>query len=520
MIVFSSLTSTPSAESSDERTAALTDEAILIVEVTRTFASPDSRCLHVEPKDRLVCFIQREAPPGWFVAHRAEHEERKVGLVPISYTCCLRLVPPSSPIQLLVDFSGLSRMPSREPAFAEPPQGCFPNEGGLRQRTWAFLNHPQSSQGAFIWSHCMTLFISGSVALIVVQTLPFFWEGEELLHPAFWDACEVGITLLFTAEYVLRLWSCDGPRCRFVAEPLNLVDVVAIAPFYIEEIVSQLFEHDINSQWLRVLRLVRLARILKLGKRSKGLQMFGVTMVRSSGALFVQGMLMGLAGVLVASLAYFAEQGTWDAERREWLGIDGQPSAFTSIPKSLWWASVTMTTVGYGDMVPLTNLGRTVALVAMCVGVLSIAMPVTVVASNFHQQYLLQKALHDGRAENPHAILSEYGAQLAELRQLLVESRLLLVRIRRLSAAANARLLGALHRQQLVRLPATPPPPAAAAARSAPPPPREASGARGAASLEGWRRRVERAERPAAGGLNLRAKLDAVAGVNARVVLL
>ena len=114
-------------------------------------------------------------------------------------------------------------------------------------------------------------------------------------------------------------------------------------------------------------------------------------MVNSLNALTVQLLLMTLTSIVVASLVYFAEQGTWDPERQVWLGPDGEPTAFVSIPVCVWWAWVTMTTVGYGDMSPQTLGGRLIAMVTMVLGVLSIAMPVTVVANNFHEQYMLKK---------------------------------------------------------------------------------------------------------------------------------
>ena len=134
-------------------------------------------------------------------------------------------------------------------------------------------------------------------------------------------------------------------------------------------------------------------------------------MANSLNALLLQFLLMLIAAILFASLIYFVEQGEWDDEQGLWIypegssTADGEASAFTSIVKGLWWCITTITTVGYGDMFPRTPGGKLVAICTFGAGLLSIAVPVAVVASNFSEQYEERKTKKDLGGEGPQHIL-------------------------------------------------------------------------------------------------------------------
>ena len=147
-------------------------------------------------------------------------------------------------------------------------------------------------------------------------------------------------------------------------------------------------------------------------------------MANSLNALLLQFLLMLIAAILFASLIYFVEQGEWDDEQGLWIypegssTADGEASAFTSIVKGLWWCITTITTVGYGDMFPRTPGGKLVAICTFGAGLLSIAVPVAVVASNFSEQYEERKkriAEVRGRVE---AGRGDQEAQAAELKKM------------------------------------------------------------------------------------------------------
>ena len=123
----------------------------LLVEVTKAFHPADRRCLRIDPQDQLICYIQRSAPPGWCHAKEATARRAKIGLVPIAYTRCVRLVPPSAPRERLfvskhVDLGQSSPQQPVMKTKVEAPLGWFPRGSSFRSRTWAFLENPSSSK--------------------------------------------------------------------------------------------------------------------------------------------------------------------------------------------------------------------------------------------------------------------------------------------------------------------------------------------------------------------------------------
>uniref|UniRef100_A0A7S0VUQ9 Ion transport domain-containing protein n=1 Tax=Hemiselmis tepida TaxID=464990 RepID=A0A7S0VUQ9_9CRYP len=229
-------------------------------------------------------------------------------------------------------------------------------------------------------------------------------------------------------------------RCRFFWRPLNLVDCAAILPFYIT-LASD--SGAGGTQFLRVIRLARVFRLFKLSKYSEGMHLLSSTMVRSWRALGMLFFFMVISVIVFSSIMYFVERGHYFyctpeavalgkceanevAVRTEGLGLElcddwandganqvaakrlsccykeawyaippsdvngdgcADRSKFESIPATAWWCVVTMTTVGYGDVVPLTTGGKLVAMVTMLGGILILALPITVIGSNFNIEY-------------------------------------------------------------------------------------------------------------------------------------
>ncbi|KAB0400452.1 hypothetical protein E2I00_006445 [Balaenoptera physalus] len=182
----------------------------------------------------------------------------------------------------------------------------------------------------------------------------------------------------FSFELLVRLASCPS-KTAFFKNVMNLIDFVAILPYFVAlgtELARQrgVGQPAMSLAILRVIRLVRVFRIFKLSRHSKGLQILGQTLRASMRELGLLIFFLFIGVVLFSSAVYFAE-----ADRAE--------SHFTSIPESFWWAVVTMTTVGYGDMAPVTVGGKIVGSLCAIAGVLTISLPVPVIVSNFSYFY-------------------------------------------------------------------------------------------------------------------------------------
>jgi hypothetical protein len=195
---------------------------------------------------------------------------------------------------------------------------------------------------------------------------------------------------------------------KFVFSPLNLVDLFSILPFFLEELLTG----GDGLLVLRILRLCRLFRLFKLKKYSAGFDVFLHTLVQSSEAITVLLFILALLLVFLGSLVFLAEGGAWYRPDDDCNGVqcdahdppfpDGaylrltregglEQTPFRSIFDSCWFIMTTITTVGYGDMYPQSDFGRFVSMVCMVLGILAMAMPITVLGSNFQTQFDEQK---------------------------------------------------------------------------------------------------------------------------------
>jgi len=191
---------------------------------------------------------------------------------------------------------------------------------------------------------------------------------------------ETACIVWFTVELLVR-FAASPDHVLFFRNAMNIVDVVAIAPYFfslgtaIAEDGRTPGNKAMSLAVLRVVRLVRVFRIFKLSRHSKGLQILGQTIRASLRELGLLVFFLFICVVLFSSAVYFAE-------------VDhDHESKFKSIPHAFWWAVVTMTTVGYGDMHPITPFGKLVGSLCAIAGVLTIALPVPVIVSNFNYFY-------------------------------------------------------------------------------------------------------------------------------------
>ncbi|XP_008310804.1 shaker-related potassium channel tsha2-like [Cynoglossus semilaevis] len=258
-----------------------------------------------------------------------------------------------------------------------------------QRQLWLLFEYPESSGPARSIAIVSVMVILISIVIFCLETLPEFRELPAVVNGSsharetnpFTDPFFMVETLCivwFSFEFTMRFLSCPS-KPAFFKNIMNIIDVVAIAPYFIT-LGMDLAEHQGSSQQaaslaiLRVIRLVRVFRIFKLSRHSKGLQILGQTLHASLRELGLLIFFLLIGVVLFSSSVYFAE-------------AEDPDSVFSSIPDAFWWAVVTMTTVGYGDMYPTTIWGKVVGSLCAIAGVLTIALPVPVIVSNFNYFY-------------------------------------------------------------------------------------------------------------------------------------
>lgn len=288
----------------------------------------------------------------------------------------------------------------------------------LQRRVWLLFEYPESSQHARIVAIISVFVILLSIVIFCLETLPEFkhykvfnttangTKVEEDEVPDVTDPFFIVETLCiiwFTFELLVRFLACPS-KMEFSKDIMNMIDLVAIIPYFItlativaekEEVIAPKPPVMPNKQAnqamslaiLRVIRLVRVFRIFKLSRHSKGLQILGRTLKASMRELGLLMFFLFIGVVLFSSTVYFAEAGS-------------PLSHFKSIPDGFWWAVVTMTTVGYGDMTPVGVWGKIVGSLCAIAGVLTIALPVPVIVSNFNYFYHRETDQEEMQSQN------------------------------------------------------------------------------------------------------------------------
>jgi len=217
----------------------------------------------------------------------------------------------------------------------------------------------------------ITSLILINVAAFIGSTSPMFSQE----HKWILEQIEIFSSLIFTIEYVLRLWVCTVDRryshplwgrLKYALTPLSLIDFVSILPFY----SLLLFP---NLSFVNLIRLLRLLRLLKMSRYSESVRTLAAVLYAKKEELFATAFAVFILLIFASSIMYFVE-------------AEAHPEAFGSIPDAMWWGVVTLTTVGYGDIYPITPLGKFLGAILAFVGIGIFALPAGIISSGFSEE--------------------------------------------------------------------------------------------------------------------------------------
>ena len=263
----------------------------------------------------------------------------------------------------------------------------------LRQKVHSLIfQTPTSGKLHVLLDNFLVIWVLISVVAVILETVPSIhdilsWEFKLLDYIA---------VAIFSTEYVLRLYSVpEDPefknrhdalaRLNYAKTRNAIIDLLAVLPFFLEVFLHHLFD-------LRFLRVFRLMRLLKLTRNSGAMDTLGKVVIREWRVLYAAGFVMILLVILTASFGYLLEH-------------EAQPDKFENIPQSIYWAVITLASVGYGDISPVTPMGRAMTVILAFLGIGIFAIPAGLLASAFTDQLRLDReafeetvrvALHDG----------------------------------------------------------------------------------------------------------------------------
>ncbi|HHP7243005.1 MAG TPA: ion transporter [Cyclobacteriaceae bacterium] len=241
---------------------------------------------------------------------------------------------------------------------------------------YKILNTINKAERADILSKRFDIFIMTLIVLnvtaVIIETVDSIYNQ----YSNFFDAFEVFSVIIFTIEYFIRVWLCTldpkyrhpfWGRVRYIFSLEALIDLLAIVPFYLPLIISA------DGRILRIMRITRILRIFKLGRYSVAFQLIIKVVQKKKEELLITVSLLMILLILSSSLMYFIES-------------EAQPEVFTSIPATMWWSVATLTTVGYGDVYPITPMGKLLGAFIAILGIGVFALPTGMVASGFESE--------------------------------------------------------------------------------------------------------------------------------------
>ncbi|MHC5201545.1 ion transporter [Myroides sp. LJL119] len=242
----------------------------------------------------------------------------------------------------------------------------------IRYKIYTLLNIDSKTLASKIVMGIIVVVILLNAATLILQSV----SSLQADFGVFFDQFSFYSVLFFTLEYILRMWSitCDPNyrkpfvgRLRYGITAMQVIDLLAIAPFYLSFVY-------VDLRILRLLRVFRLLRIFKVARYVTALNLLVRVLRRKRDELILVFVILIFLLIIASTAMYYCENAA-------------QPTKFSSIPESMWWAIITLTSVGYGDIVPITVVGRIVGGIISVIGVAFFAIPTGILASGFSQEF-------------------------------------------------------------------------------------------------------------------------------------
>ncbi|CEG35362.1 trna pseudouridine(38-40) synthase [Plasmopara halstedii] len=408
----------------------LTDTALKLSQVIEREAKRrsghySSKLFHVQTRFSSFSRQKTDIPLKAQQMQRSYRSRRSMSVTPAPELATISAVSNScnpQVVDLSVPKKAVTRriskvIPQLKPDDNDEPVGCM-------NKIWVFFEDPQSSTPAYYFSLCIYGFIILSTFVFIAETEAVFDSYLVVL-----TALEALCAGVFSFELIARFLVCPN-KLIFIQNFSNWVDFVAVFPYYLESLLAVDNAGSLGA--IRIVRLTRVARVLKMSRYSSAIQVFTQAVAISFKPLTMLIFLMSIAMIIFSSAIYFAEY-TADGCRAEgWMGncevnssgelsttdivysvsaaaavasvsashgcVCVDPNPYQGIATSFWWCIVTMSTVGYGDMTPVTLLGKIVGCCTVLTGMLVLALPITVIGTNF--QKVMKSFMHETMMSN------------------------------------------------------------------------------------------------------------------------
>lgn len=256
-----------------------------------------------------------------------------------------------------------------------------------RKNIWIRLENPGHSTSAKAMAVVSLTVVIVSIIAMCINSMPDFHQvdlNEKKIENSVLNFFEGFCVIFFSAEFILRLFVAPSAR-KFLFSPLNVIDLMSVMPFYVTmacDIIDEGENTDLENvgKVVQILRLMRVFRILKLARHSAGLRSLGATLQHSSHEIGQLVLFLSVGISMFSVLIYFVEKESAESELQ-------------TIPIGWWWATISMTTVGYGDTFPVTLAGKLIGTLCIICGLLIVALPITNIFNKFSKFYQRQRHL-------------------------------------------------------------------------------------------------------------------------------